>query len=134
MTTSATAPRLRVRYGTQFDHVWLVRDEFGTFAIALATSWDEAWMEALEMMLDRDGPCDHGIAESELMFYPARIEAMDSCDCDVSEDGTPVWAVYLSIQKTDMPIAEFEKRYGTDADDEGLPFDVREYLDFRGGL
>lgn len=100
-----------VRYGSNPEKLYLACDEFGEFAAILADSFEEAHEEALCLMYERDGACDHGVSTPG---EPAdEIEAQESCDCSMSDDG-PVWAIYLTLIPKEMTMEQFEESYGED--------------------
>lgn len=92
-----------VRYSPNAERLYLACDEFGQFAAILSDSFNEAYEEALCVMHERDGECDHGGEEPE------------GCDCSLSDDGY-VWAIYLSLARTEITREEFEERHGEDVE------------------
>ena len=92
-----------VTYAPNAERLFLAVDEFGVFAAVLADSFEEAHAEALCIMHERDGSCDHG------------GEPEEGCDCDLSDDG-PVWAIYLTITETQVTRDQFEVVFGDEAE------------------
>lgn len=92
-----------VTYAPNAERLFLATDEFGFFAAVLADTFEEAHAEALCVMHERDGSCDHD-GGSE-----------DDCDCDLSDDG-PVWAIYLGLTETRMTREQFEDSFGEDVE------------------
>jgi hypothetical protein len=91
-----------VTYGSNPTHLFYAGDEFGTFAAIFADSFSEAHEEALCLMAERDGLCNHGV------INPAQdvAEMEMSCDCIMSDSG-PVWAIYLTLNETGVPLEHF---------------------------
>ena len=75
-------------------------NEFGPFAVVLADSFAEAYEEALHVMADNDGQCDHGGVD--LGPLAAGVNYFDAdpakdCDCTMTDDGRYVWDVHLTL-------------------------------------
>ena len=104
-----------VIYGSNPERLYYATDEFGEFAAILSDSFDDAYDEALCALYARDGECDHGILESEPTDSPERMEAQETCDCDLSDDG-PVWAIHLRIAEMKITVGQFETIWGEDVE------------------
>jgi hypothetical protein len=104
-----------VRYSPNAERLYWANDEFGRFAAILSDSFEEADAEALCILRDRDGDCDHGLTEDEFaaMDADAMVGFVDACDCSYSDDG-PVWAIYLTLTATATTREAFEAEYGDD--------------------
>jgi hypothetical protein len=114
MESRIAASTIPVVYSPNPELVFKANNEFGQFAVVLADTFEEAWAETLELVLEADGPCDHGETPAKLsLMNPLELDRVEqSCDCEPSETGVPVWACHTSLDQTFLTISQFESVHG----------------------
>jgi hypothetical protein len=90
---------------------WL-RDVFGAAAFVLARSFEDAWQEACDWVVEHDGPCDHGGDATDEQI--ANGDAV--CDCDQTDDGQYVWMVEYTMRDSALTAKQVFDTYGDDVE------------------
>lgn len=93
---------MRVLYSPHMSHVYMAGNEFGETHYIVAGSFEDAWQELLADYANKGEICDHGGDITDEQRFDGA-----SCDCESTDDGRWVWAVYLWMNELTLSVDMF---------------------------